>query len=170
MQPHYQLYMQKDLENQKDLKSENDPPIIGFSRKTGFEFLSNFYNSSITFEGNLYPSVEHAYQAAKSLNQTTRNLIKKADSPNLAKRLGQSVVVREDWDDVKIIIMKELIRKKFENPFIRYRLKETNKRPLINENRWNDKFWGVVNGEGKNWLGRILEEVREEILQDDCEE
>jgi ribA/ribD-fused uncharacterized protein len=161
--------MQKDLENPKNLREESNP-IVGFSKKNGFEFLSNFYNSSITFEGKLYPSVEHAYQAAKSLNQETRELIRKAENPNLAKRLGQSVIVREDWKEEKISIMKDLIRKKFENPFIRCRLKGTDNRPLINENRWNDRFWGTVGGVGENWLGKILEEVRKEILQDDQEE
>jgi ribA/ribD-fused uncharacterized protein len=161
--------MQRDSKNQKFSREENNL-ITGFSKKTGFEFLSNFYNSSITFEGKLYPSVEHAYQAAKSLNQETRDLIRKADNPNLAKRLGQSIIVREDWNDVKISIMKSLIRKKFENPFIRWRLKETYDRPLINENRWNDRYWGVVEGVGENWLGKILEEVRKEIIDADREE
>ena len=145
-----------------------DESILGFTGE--YSFLSNFHPCNIVFEGKLYPTVEHAYQAAKSLNQETRDIIRKAADPNLAKRLGQSVVVRSDWNEVKISIMKELIRKKFENPFIRWRLKETNNRPLINENRWNDRFWGVVNGEGENWLGKILEEVREEILQNDLEE
>jgi len=144
-----------------------DEAVVGFSRKTGYEFLSNFYTSTVAYEGLLYPTVEHAYQASKSLDKKTRELIRRATDPNLAKKLGQGVAVREDWTQVKVDIMRQLIREKFQNPFIRWKLKETDGKRLINENRWNDRFWGVVNGQGENWLGKILEEVRAEIMSDD---
>ena len=147
-----------------------DNVVIGFSRKTEHEYLSNFYASSVMYEGMLYPTVEHAYQASKSLDPTTRHLIKKAKDPNIAKRLGQSIVVRTDWYDVRIDIMRQLIHEKFKNPFLRHKLKELAGKKLINENRWNDRFWGIVNGSGENWLGRILEEVREEIIKEDFSE
>ena len=144
-----------------------DKFIVGFSRKTGHEYLSNFYAASVSYDGMLYPTVEHAYQASKSLDPTTRHLINKAKDPNIAKRMGQSIVVRSDWSDAKIDIMRQLIREKFKNPFIRWKLKQTAGKGLINENRWNDRFWGVVLGTGENWLGKILEEVREEIIAED---
>lgn len=144
-----------------------DNAIIGFSRKTGYEFLSNFYASTVAYEGTLYPTLEHAYQASKSLDKKTRDLIKRSPDPNFAKKMGQGVVVRDDWSDVKINIMRQLVREKFQNPFIRWKLKETGDKRLINENRWNDRFWGVVAGDGENWLGKILEEVREEIIIED---
>lgn len=147
-----------------------DNAVIGFSRKTGHEYLSNFYASSVAYEGMLYPSVEHAYQASKSLDPATRSLIKKAADPNIAKRLGQSILVHPGWVESRINIMRQLIREKFSNPFIRWKLKETVGFRLVNENRWNDRFWGVVNGTGENWLGRILEEVREEIIVEDSSE
>jgi len=157
--------MQKEFDVQKEDINSCDA-IIGFSRKTGYEFLSNFYKSAITYEGMLYPTVEHAYQAAKSLNKSTRELVKNAADPNIAKKLGQSISVRDDWQHVKIDIMRCLIQEKFQNPFIRWKLKETANKRLVNENRWNDRFWGVVNGVGENWLGQILEEVRHTIFQD----
>lgn len=144
-----------------------DNVVIGFSRKTGHEYLSNFYASSVAYEGLLYPTVEHAYQASKSLDVMTRRLIKRAPDPNIAKRLGQSVSVRSGWADVKVDIMRQLIREKFKNPFVRWKLKETAGKRLLNENKWNDRFWGVVGGVGENWLGKILEEVREEIFLED---
>lgn len=156
-------------EEPKSLVQEKAPNdvILGFSKKTGYEYLSNFYMSSVSYDGMMYPSVEHAYQASKSPDIYTRILIKKAKDPNSAKRMGQSIVVRPNWSDVRLDVMKELIREKFKNPFIRWRLKETMGKSLVNENRWNDKFWGVVGGVGENWLGRILEEVREEIIAED---
>jgi ribA/ribD-fused uncharacterized protein len=158
--------MQQDLESQS-LEKALDNAIVGFSNKTGYAFLSNFYGSTLAYEGLLYPTVEHAYQAAKSLDIMTRRMFCKVRDPNIAKKMGQSIIVRPDWNDVKIPIMRILIREKFENPFIRCGLLETVGRRLINENKWNDRFWGVVNGEGENWLGKILEEVRDVILLED---
>lgn len=144
-----------------------DNAVIGFSRKTDHEYLSNFYASSVAYEGMLYPTVEHAYQASKSLDPATRHLIKRAKDPNIAKRMGQGVLVRPDWRGARVDVMRLLIREKFKNPFVRWKLKETVGKKLVNENRWNDRFWGTVHGIGENWLGKILEEVREEIIAED---
>jgi len=147
-----------------------DNSIVGFSKKTGYEFLSNFYGSTVAYEGVLYPTVEHAYQASKSTNKQTRDLIKRAETPYVAKRLGKSIELRSGWADIRIDIMRLLIREKFENPFIRWQLKDTSPKILINENRWNDKFWGICNNMGENNLGKILMEVREEIILADLSE
>jgi ribA/ribD-fused uncharacterized protein len=156
----------KESEEQEATEAQ-DKIILGFSKKTGYEFLSNFYASTVAYEGMLYPTVEHAYQASKSADQSTRAIIKNAASPAIAKKLGQAIQVRDGWLEEKLEIMQKLIREKFENPFIRWRLKETSPKKLINENRWNDRFFGVVQGVGENHLGRILMEVREEIIKDD---
>jgi len=150
------------------LQNVDNGKIVGFNKKNGAGFLSNFYPSTISFEGSIYPTVEHAYQASKTLDPACRQLIKKSTNPNNAKRLGKSLELRQDWNDVKIEIMRLLIREKFKNPFLKHMLIATRGFDLINENKWNDKFWGVVNGTGENWLGRILEGVRDEIkLEDD---
>ena len=160
--------MKKDYAEQNLENNERDS-VVGFSRKTGYDFLSNFFASTVAYEGTLYPTVEHAYQASKTLDKSTREIIRKAPDPNKAKRLGQSIVVRSDWHDVRVNIMKSLIKEKFENPFLKWRLLETKNKELINENRWNDKFWGVVNGKGENWLGKILQDVRQEILNEETQ-
>jgi ribA/ribD-fused uncharacterized protein len=144
--------------------------LVGFNKKNGTEFLSNFHPSTVAFEGKLYPAVEHAYQASKTLNQETRELIKKANSPGDAKKLGRSLVLRADWIDVRLGIMRKLIHEKFENPFLRHQLLGTGDLELINENRWNDRFFGVTGGVGENWLGKILEEVRKQAREDDSNE
>jgi len=148
----------------------NQNSIIGFNKKNNSEFLSNFYPSTVSFEASLYPTVEHAYQASKSLNLETRELIKKAKTPYEAKKMGKSLVLREGWDEIKIDVMRFLISEKFKNPFLRHMLLLTNEYNLINENRWNDKFWGVTNGAGQNLLGKILEEVRNQIICEDSYE
>ena len=146
-----------------------DGKIVGFNKKNGTDFLSNFYPSTIKFDGEFYPTVEHAYQSSKTLNLETRRLIKVAIAPGDAKKLGKSVQLRSDWNDVKLGIMKTLIRSKFENPFLRHMLLLTGDIELINENRWNDKFFGVTNGVGENWLGKILQEVRSQAQEDSDE-
>lgn len=118
-------------------------------------------------DGKPYKTTEAAYQAAKSLDQDTRELIRKAKSPYAAKKLGQSVKLRPDWEEVKVQVMRGLIRQKFENPFLRPLLTATSDAELIEGNHWHDRFWGVCGGIGQNWLGRLLMEVRDEINTED---
>lgn len=145
-------------------ESDNVPVIDKFGGD--FRFLSNFYKCTIYYKGEKYPSVEHAYQAQKTLDPNIQKMIREAPSPGAAKKLGQSVVVRPDWDSVKIDIMRDLIKKKFENPFLAPMLLATENARLIETNWWGDVFWGVCNGVGENWLGRILTDVREKLKEE----
>ena len=126
-------------------------------------FLSNFYRARITFEGREYKTVEHAYQAAKTLNEEERENIAKAQTPSQAKRLGQEVRLREGWEEIKLGIMTELVGKKFENKILRFKLSATGNQELVEGNYWGDTYWGICRGIGRNHLGKILMEVRKEI-------
>lgn len=128
-----------------------------------FSFLSNFYESTIYVDGERYRSVEHAHQAYKTIDPWSRKLVREAKTASDAKKLGKSVPLRDDWDAVKIDLMRSFVRKKFENPFLRPLLVSTGDAELIESNTWNDTFWGVCKGVGQNWLGRILMDVRDEI-------
>lgn len=142
--------------------------IDRFTKESGYDFLSNFYRSTIKFEGKLYSTVEHAYQASKSTDESVREFIRAAKTPAEAKKLGQAIQVRSDWHDVRTDIMRKLIREKFENPFLRPLLLSTEDAELILNNNWNDKFWGVCRGVGENWLGKILQEERERIKSEEA--
>jgi hypothetical protein len=143
----------------------NDKKVIeSFTLAAGYGFLSNFHPSTIFVEGKSYKTVEHAYQSHKTLDESSRDLIRRCSSPAEAKKLGRGVTIRPDWDEVKIDLMRNFIRKKFENPFLRPLLLSTGDAELVYGNTWNDKFWGVCRGSGLNWLGKILMEVRGEIL------
>jgi ribA/ribD-fused uncharacterized protein len=131
-----------------------------------YAFLSNFHLATVRWDGKLWKSVEHAYQAAKTLDEEQREMIRATRTPGEAKRLGQAVNIRPDWDNVKLDIMRELIHEKFMNPFLRHRLLETGDAELIEMNFWNDKFWGICRGEGKNHLGRILMDERDSIKEE----
>lgn len=146
--------------------SQGQKVIDRFTKEAGYEFLSNFHPSTVRFEGVLYPTVEHAYQASKTLDLKVRDLIRRAKSPADAKKLGQGITPREDWGEVKLDVMRRLISEKFENPFLRPKLLETEDSELILNNKWNDRFWGVCRGSGENWLGKILMEERERIKKE----
>jgi len=147
-------------------KDENSKVIDRFTKEAGYEFLSNFYQSTIRFEGMLYPTVEHAYQAAKTVDDKLRKIIRNAATPLEAKKMGRCLQLQNDWPDIKVDIMKVLIKEKFQNPFLGDLLLKTGVMKLVMNNRFNDRFWGVYNGEGDNKIGKILEEVREELRQE----
>ena len=132
-----------------------------------YRFLSNFhYGGRIMLDGARYPTVEHAYQAAKvdPTRQDLRAEIASAVAPGRAKRIGQRVPLRSDWEGIKIGIMLDLLRQKFRpGSLLSKQLLETGDRKLIEGNTWGDTFWGVCYGVGENHLGRLLMQVREEL-------
>lgn len=128
-----------------------------------YDWLSNFWFSPVELEGATYPTVEHAFQAAKTRDADDRLKIQQSASPGQAKRLGRKVLLRADWEQVKVEIMRDLLRKKFADQQLADLLRATGNRELIEGNTWNDRFWGVCRGVGKNWLGRLLMEVRAEL-------
>lgn len=142
------------------------------SQFTGaYRFLSNFYESPIREalpDGTtiVYPTVEHAFQAAKSLDTEVRIQIANEKTPSEAKKAGGRhgyMILRPDWEEVKLPIMLSLLRCKFmNNPELRYKLLSTGDATLIEGNTWNDTFWGVCKGKGQNMLGRLLMQVRRE--------
>jgi ribA/ribD-fused uncharacterized protein len=127
---------------------------------TEYAFLSNFYSSPIQYEGIVYPTVEHMFQALKALDVETRKKIANAATPGQAKRLGRSVALRKDWEEVKVDVMRTALQLKFSNPALRAKLIATGDAELIEGNTWNDRFWGVCRGTGKNMLGLLLMELR----------
>lgn len=59
--------------------------------------------------------------------------------------------------------MLDLQRQKYTVPYLREKLLATGDAELVEGNTWGDRFWGVCNGVGQNWLGRLLMQVRDEI-------
>ena len=130
--------------------------------KGKYIFLSNFYSAPVWMDGKMYSTVEHAYQAAKTMDNLERDIIACAVTPGKAKQLGNNVrVLRPNWDNVKEAIMLDLLLKKFV-PFnnLAINLMDTYPYQLIEGNDWNDYYWGVCNKRGKNRLGELLMEVR----------
>lgn len=125
-----------------------------------YEFLSNFFPANTEFEGVVYPTSEHAFQAAKTLDPNERERVRLASTPSSAKALGKKVTLRKDWNFLRTAYMKQVLESKFQDPELRRRLLETGDAELIEGNTWGDTFWGVSRGSGQNRLGKILMELR----------
>ncbi len=133
-------------------KATQNDPITSFRNE--FAFLSNFHPHAIAFEGATYPTAEHAFQAAKTLDPTERQTVQKASTPTLAKRLGKKVTLRENWDTLRFIIMEQVLAAKFSDPELARLLLATGERELIEGNTWRDTTWGCIQGKDGNWKGR----------------
>jgi len=128
------------------------------------QFLSNFWPSEVAYDFMVFPTVEHAFAAAKTNDPDERALIQLAESPGIAKKLGRKVKLREDWESEKVGIMTGLIHQKFQvGSELAGKLMATGQAELIEGNWWGDTFWGVCKGKGENWLGVILMKRREQL-------
>lgn len=128
-----------------------------------YRWLSNFWFVPVTLDGVEYSSVEHAYQAAKTLDSKEREAFQYAKTAGDAKKLGRNVTFRSDWDEIKLGVMEDLVRQKFQQPYLAEKLLATGDQELVEGNWWGDRFWGVCKGEGENHLGRILMKIRGEL-------
>jgi N-glycosidase YbiA len=117
-----------------------------------------------------YKTTEHAYQAAKTLNPEERREIREAKTPGKARRLGQKVKIRDDWEEIKLSVMEALLEQKFDIPEYRDLLLGTENHHLVEGNTWGDVFWGVCNGFGENYLGRLLMKIRRDLRKRNSED
>lgn len=134
-----------------------------------FAFLSNFYDSTFTHDGITYSTNEHFFQAMKTLDIAEKKAIAAAATPGIAKRMGRKVKLRSDWEEVKVYFMRLGLTLKFQDPVLAQKLLETNDEELIEGNWWHDNEWGscscpkCANIPGRNLLGKLLMEVREDV-------
>ena len=143
----------------KDFIMENE--IKGFQGEN--RWLSNFWPAMVTLDGISYPTTEQAYVAAKTLDPEIRKQIAALTTPGKAKRFGRRIEVRPDWENVKLAVMEDLTRQKFNIPELKEKLLATGDAYIEETNRWGDKFWGVSGGVGQNNLGKIIMKVRDEL-------
>lgn len=129
-----------------------------------YRFLSNFWYSDVEMDGVMWPTIEHAFQAAKTEIPSEQREILRTNTPGTAKALGRAVTLRDGWDGIKLMVMANLVYKKFStDEELRAKLIATGDAELIEGNNWGDKFWGVCDGEGLNHLGKVLMHVRDMV-------
>ena len=133
-----------------------------------YAFLSNFYGCPINYNGLRFDSVEAAYQAQKSYDRESQEDFVGL-GPVESKKLGRAYPIRYDWDNLKVGIMRELLAIKFESPDLGELLMNTGEAILVEGNTWHNNFWGICvcmrlscDGTGKNMLGELLMEIRDE--------
>jgi ribA/ribD-fused uncharacterized protein len=136
-----------------------------------YRFLSNFYPCVVQLDGIDYPSTEHAYQAAKTLDFDQRIPFRTGTAAE-AKKRGSHLKLREDWEEVKLEIMESLLQQKFcQGSDLQNRLNQTRGTKLEEGNWWHDNFWGSCDCNkrdeckrgGKNHLGKILMKIRDRL-------
>lgn len=156
--------------------NENPSVLIDYFDEKPFDWLSNFYQRAIVYEGEEWKTNEHAYQAAKTHNVAHRRRIRLSASPGHAKMLGQTpafemhgAALRPDWETIKYDVMIDLLRLKFAHPDLRDKLLATGDAKLVEGNTWNDRVWGVCGGAGANNLGRSIMLVRAEARAEELE-
>lgn len=135
--------------------------IAGF--KGDYRWLSNFERCEIYYRGIVYKSSEAAYQAQKTLDIKVRHIFSKLDARD-SKTLGNAIQIRPDWDYVKLEIMEDICRIKFNLPQFKPKLIDTGDMDIIESNYWGDVFWGECNGVGANHLGKIIMKIRDEVV------
>lgn len=140
-----------------------------------YRFLSNFYPSPIMYNNVLYPTNEHFFQAMKTMDQEARVKISTSLTPGIAKWRGSlkgykgfKIVLRSDWEDIRITVMAFGLREKFKDPVLRQKLVATYPHALVEGNYWNDTTWGfcLKTNVGNNYLGQLLMSLRLLIIND----
>ena len=139
---------------------------IPFYENTAFP-LHNFSAHTISFQGRVYSTVEHAYHAQKFIDEEAKEAVRTALSPLAAKELANTKF-REfrisNWQEVRLAVMEALLRAKIEqHKEVRDFLLKTGNEEIIEESI-TDQFWGVdARGVGQNHTGKILMKLREEL-------
>jgi ribA/ribD-fused uncharacterized protein len=134
-------------------------------------FLSNFWPCHLAWEGQVYPTLEHAYVASKTDDPEIKKLIRACPTPGDAKAFPANNNMQPNgcWSkEKKLQVMESLLRIKFggQDPFLTRALMDTGDAELIEGNTWDDTFWGVCNGTGENHLGKLLMKQRSNLFQE----
>ena len=157
--------------------------IVSF--RDDWEFLSNMYRCNIEIDNIMYKTLEHAFQAMKSVDPRVQAIIANAFDGAAAKRLGRSIALRPEWEvvvdrkppfgedlwAVKQWYMWNLLSQKFgdqmHNNDLCVKLHSIPAGiPIIGGNDWHDNYWGVCGCAGCaskpkfNVLGNMLYMLR----------
>ncbi len=145
---------------------------IRFNKNNKYYVFSNFEGGAVCYDGIEYSCAESAYQAAKTLDETEKRCIAMLP-PGKAKRTGRHLVLRPDWEDIKVTVMYGVCLAKFtQHEELKKLLLSTGDAILIEDTTaWHDNTWGdcrcpkCINTEGKNYLGKVLMRIRDRLRE-----
>jgi ribA/ribD-fused uncharacterized protein len=143
-----------------------------FFYEQDFYVLSNFSAFTLMWRGFRFDTSEAAYHFEKFDYDENPHAypvaqdIRSAPSAHEAFKIAERNKAhrREDWDAVKVDIMRDILRAKVaQHEYVRRKLLATGERELI-EDSWRDDFWGWgPNRDGQNMLGKLWMEIRAEL-------
>jgi len=135
--------------------------------------FSNLHRREIAFEGEIFTTSEHAYQAGKARKSQVKKWLMDAPSPSLLAMAAHGLYywdVAPGWSKTKYDRMRLVLRAKFtQHNDLRELLLSTEDARLVESTTTDNavnRLWGEVNGEGKNLLGVMLMELRAELQKD----
>lgn len=143
---------------------------ITFYRATGeYGFMSNLYKREVVFSGIKFRSSEDAYQFGKPKDKEVAHWIVSAPKPHLCAIAAHALLpwdIRPGWNDGKVERMKLVLCAKFtQHDDLKEKLLATGDAQLTEVSK-SDAFWGTgKKGNGKNMLGKLLMELREELRE-----
>jgi len=137
--------------------------ILFYGRKDGYGWMSNFERSPMTIDGIVYQTNEHYYQSQRSHVKELQEWIAAAPNPFAAMKAGRALRPEEEtanWESIKFDVMLKGLRAKYtQNPTLKQKLLDTGD-AYIHEDSPTDMVWGI---KGKDMLGKLLMQVREEL-------
>lgn len=135
-----------------------------------YGMFSNLYRIPVELDGVVYPTAEHAYQAGKARKAAVREWLMSAPSPALLAMAAHGLYywdITPGWSTNKFDRMRRVLAAKFsQHEDLKELLLSTGNSRLVEsatiDNEVN-RLWGEVNGVGRNMLGNLLMEVREQL-------
>ena len=151
-------------------KLDNDQQVFFYEQD--FYVLSNFSAFRLVWKGHKFDTAEAAYHWEKFRGRGSieaKNaafLVQHSRSAHEAFQTAREMrhFCRPDWDDVRVGIMRDILREKADqHEYVRRKLLATGDRELI-EDSWRDDFWGWgPDRDGQNVLGKLWMEIRSEL-------
>lgn len=163
--------MKKTAATRKPTKSVKQADILFYrANEKPYGAFSNLFRRPIKFEGRVYPTAEHAYQAGKARKDEVREWILSAPTPSLVAMAAHGLYTWDivpEWSRTKFDRMRKVLSAKFtQHEDLKKLLLSTGNARLVEAGRTDNavnRTWGEVNGKGQNMLGVLLMEVRDEI-------
>ncbi len=160
--------MQSNITKFRDPQLATDGSVVGFYEREFFVF-SNFSSFQVFWRGRLWPTSEHAYQAARfsGMCSELEERCFQARSAHEAYRIMQANRHKErpNWENEKLLVMYDICKAKLEqNPYVKEKLLQTMDE-LIVEDSPKDPFWGWgADRQGRNELGKVWMKLRKELI------
>ena len=134
-------------------------------------WFSNFqpFEVPLRYDQYVFTTPEHFYQAMKSEKHGYRLMVSFMGVPGQAKKAGNKVELRPDWEDIKLDVMEAALRYKFQPGTKWHDQLMSTTEDIVERNNWHDNFWGDCecdrcnDAPGLNHLGELLMKIREEF-------